>query len=215
MAEKPLLLYAQMMERTALNQLHTERRQIRLPALRSSIIKRESSQMPILPATLSDIPQLLLLINGAFRGDSARQGWTHESDLLAGGIRTDEPILRDIIQRPGAVLLKYCNEVGGLEGCVFLEKKERGLYLGMLTVKPELQGAGIGKKLLAAAEIHAHEQGCRSIYMTVFSARPELVAWYERHGYRRTGETKPFEADQKFGVPTQPLEFVVLEKAVE
>lgn len=170
--------------------------------------------MPILLATIADIPQLLPLINSAFRGDSARQGWTHEADLLAGELRTDEPTLRELLQRPDAVLLKYCNDAGDLEGCVFLDKKERGLYLGMLTVKPELQGSGIGKKLLTAAEEYAGAQGCRSIFMNVFSVRHELVAWYERHGYRQTGETKPYPADLRFGIPTRALEFVILEKEI-
>lgn len=171
--------------------------------------------MTILPATLADVPELLALVNSAFRGDSARQGWTHESDLIQGESRTDEPTLRDLLQRPAAVLLKYCNDAGDIEGCVLLEKKERGLYLGMLTVKPELQGGGIGKQLLAAAERQAREQGCKSIFMTVFSVRRELVAWYERHGYCSTGETKPYQADPRFGIPAQALEFVILEKTLE
>lgn len=171
--------------------------------------------MPTLPATFSDIPQLLALVNSAFRGDSARRGWTHEADLLQGEIRTDEATLERIIGNPNAVILKYSNDAGELEGCVYLHKRERGLYLGMLTVKPELQGAGIGKKLLKASEEYAREQGCRAIFMTVISARTELIGWYERHGYRLTGEVKPFEVDRKFGVPTQELEFVVLEKTLE
>ncbi|HRI61770.1 MAG TPA: GNAT family N-acetyltransferase [Saprospiraceae bacterium] len=170
--------------------------------------------MPILPSTPSDIPQLLPLINSAFRGDNARQGWTHEADLIQGTQRTDESTLCAMMQIADAVLLKYCNDAGDIEGCVYLHKKERGLYLGMLTVEPGLQGSGIGKKLLAAAEEYAREQGMQYIYMTVFSVREELIDWYERHGYRRTGETKPYEVNPEFGVPTRPLEFVVLEKAV-
>ena len=168
--------------------------------------------MPILLSTSADITQLLPLINSAFRGDTARQGWTHEADLLQGERRTDEATLRALMQIANAIVLKYCNDAGDIEGCVFLSKKERGLYLGMLTVAPELQGAGIGKKLLAAAEAYAREQGCTFIYMNVFSVRQELIAWYERHGYRRTGEMKPYEANPEFGVPVQPLEFVILEK---
>lgn len=168
--------------------------------------------MPIFPATTADIPQLLPLVNSAFRGDAARQGWTHEADLIQGTQRTDESTLRALMQIANAVVLKYCNDAGDIEGCVYLNKKERGLYLGMLTVAPELQGAGIGKKLLAASEAYAREQGCPYIYMTVFSVRDELIAWYERLGYHRTGEMKPYEVNPEFGVPTQPLEFVVLEK---
>jgi ribosomal protein S18 acetylase RimI-like enzyme len=168
--------------------------------------------MPILPATPADIPQLLTLINSAFRGDTARRGWTHEADLLQGERRTDDATLRALMQIANAVVLKYCNDTGDIEGCVFLNKKERGLYLGMLTVVPELQGAGIGKKLLEAAEAYAREQGCPYIYMNVFSVRDELIAWYERLGYHRTGEIKPYEANPDFGIPTQPLVFVILEK---
>ena len=168
--------------------------------------------MPVFPATPSDIPQLLPLINGAFRGDSARRGWTSEADLLLGTKRTDEATLSNLMQLPGAIILKYCNEENILQGCVFLHKKERGLYLGMLTVDPELQGGGIGKKLMSAAEEHARATGCRSIFMNVFSVREELIAWYERLGYHRTGEMKPYDANPDFGTPTRPLEFAIMEK---
>lgn len=180
-----------------------------------SAVNLKSSKMSILPATQSDISRLLPLVNSAFRGDFARQGWTHEADLLHGAQRTDEATLRALMQIAGAVILKYCNDAGDIEGCVFLNKKERGLYLGMLTVRPDLQRSGIGKKLLAAAEMYAREQGCRYVYMTVFSVREELIAWYERHGYRRTGETRPYEVNPDFGIPTRPLEFIVLEKMIQ
>lgn len=171
--------------------------------------------MHILPATPADISELLPIINSAFRGDKARQGWTHEADLIQGTQRTDEASLRALMQMTDVTLLKYCNDAGAIEGCVLLHKKKRGLYLGMLTVNPELQGAGIGKKLLEAAEDHARRKDCPFIYMTVFSVRTELIAWYERHGYRNTGVTKPYEVNPDFGVPVQPLEFVVLEKMIQ
>lgn len=170
--------------------------------------------MNILAAQLSDIPQLLHIINAAFRGDSARKGWTHESDLIHGELRTDAETLQDIIANTDASLLKYVDAAGQIQGCVNLQRKTRGLYLGMLTVNPELQGAGIGKQLLAAADQKARELGCPCIYMTVISVRRELIAWYERHGYALTGEREPFIVDAKFGKPTEALEFVYLEKRV-
>lgn len=170
--------------------------------------------MLISPASLTDIPALLSLVNGAFRGDSARRGWTHEADLLEGILRTDEATLRELLETPGAIILKIESESGDLQGCVYLHKKESGLYLGMLTVAPELQAKGIGKKLLAAAEEHAQRENCRRIFMRVLSGRPELIAWYERHGYRLTGEIQPYAMDEKFGVPTRPLEFEILEKVL-
>ena len=170
--------------------------------------------MEILAATLDDIPQLLRLVNGAFRGESSKKGWTTEADLLEGPARTDDENLREMLAAPGATMLKCPAGSGEIEACVYLCKRERGLYLGMLTVSPALQGAGIGKKLLQKAEEIARETASPAIYMTVFSARQELVAWYERHGYRPTGEVIPYVADHRFGVPTRDLEFVVLEKPI-
>ena len=102
-----------------------------------------------------------------------------------------------------------------LLGCVELRKDGAKLYLGMLSVKPNTQGKGIGKKLLTAAEVHAREQGCTKIFMTVISVRQELIDWYVRHGYQLTGENKPFVIpDSRWGLPKQQLEFVVLEKLI-
>ena len=169
----------------------------------------------LVPATLADIPELLLLINSAYRGDASREGWTTEADLLEGSIRTDTEHLTGLMGRPDAVILKaQAEEDGALAGCVFLEKHDRRLYLGMLSVSPKRQGGGIGKRLLQGAEAYAREKGCATIYMQVISVRQEIIAWYERHGYRLTGARKPFDAPLKFGVPTQPLEFVILEKTI-
>jgi ribosomal protein S18 acetylase RimI-like enzyme len=83
----------------------------------------------------------------------------------------------------------------------------------MLTVRPHLQGKGIGKQLLKAAEEEASKQKCTSIFMTVISVREELIEWYVRNGYQLTGERKPFAFnDPRFGQPKMKLEFVVLEK---
>jgi ribosomal protein S18 acetylase RimI-like enzyme len=82
----------------------------------------------------------------------------------------------------------------------------------MLSVHPEIQAKGIGKKLLQAAEQHAREMNCSSIVMTVISVRTELIAWYQRNGYVDTCARKPFPDDPRFGTPVRPLQFVVLEK---
>ena len=170
--------------------------------------------MPVSPASIRDIPALVALINSAYRGEASKKGWTTEADLLKGELRTDIPTLTAIIENTDAVILKYVSEKGSITGCVYLHIKERGLYLGMLTVSPQLQGAGIGKQLLAAADNYAKENNCNSIFMNVISLRHELIAWYERNGYRQTDERVPFPTDHRFGVPVQPLEFVILEKEV-
>ena len=168
--------------------------------------------MPISIADAKDVSSLVALVDSAYRGENSKQGWTSEADLFVGEKRTDEATVGNLIKKPGAVFLKYTNEQGVIEGCVFLHKKNNRLYLGMFSVSPRTQGKGIGKKLLVAADDYARKENCTSIFMTVITVRRELIAWYERNGYSTTGKVLPFPADERFGVPTRPLEMVVLEK---
>jgi ribosomal protein S18 acetylase RimI-like enzyme len=170
--------------------------------------------MPIIVATEKDIHELVQLMDSAYRGDSAKQGWTNEADLFIGSKRTDESTVKELMRNPGAVFLKYMSEENKIDGCVFFQKKQDRLYLGMFSVAPTAQGNGIGKKILSEADDYAKKHDCKSIYMTVITIREELIAWYEKHGYTKTGELVPFQVDEKFGIPTQPLEMLVLEKTV-
>lgn len=170
--------------------------------------------MAIIVATEKDIPELVSLMDSAYRGEESKKGWTSEADIIHGNKRTDETTVTDLMKSPGSVFLKYTNEQNKIVGCVFLSKKENKLYLGMLCVCPEVQAKGIGKKFLSAAEEFAHANKCHAIYMTVISLRKELIAWYEKHGYHQTGVTVPFPEDERFGIPIQPLEMLVLEKAL-
>lgn len=164
-------------------------------------------------ATENDIKDLNELINSAYRGEGSKKGWTTEADIL-DGIRTDDESLKNIIHRKNTFLLKYTDDKK-ITACVLLEKQGDALYLGMLTVSPELQGKGVGKVLLNSAEEKAKELLCKKIKMTVISVREELIKWYERHGYSDTGKREPFPMeDPKFGLPKQQLEFIVMEKRV-
>lgn len=167
-------------------------------------------------ATPADLPALHALIERAYRGQSARQGWTHEADLL-GGQRTDLDALGGMIADESQHLLMW-QDANGPAACVALTDKGAGLcYLGMLTVDPARQAAGLGKQLLAAAEHWARDRlSADCIEMTVIVQRAELIAWYERRGYRLTGERRPFpHGDWRFGLPHRDdLEFVVLEKTL-
>lgn len=169
-------------------------------------------------ATREDVPALHALVESAYRGDSARQGWTHEADLL-GGQRTDEAALADMIADPAQRVLIAEDEDGSFAGCVNISRTGRGdAYLGMLSVDPKRQAGGIGRALLTAAERAAAETfGAREIEMTVIRQRPELVAWYERRGYALTGEERPFPLDNaRIGLPrTRELSFVVLAKPLD
>ncbi|WP_264537058.1 GNAT family N-acetyltransferase [Flavobacterium sp. N1736] len=163
--------------------------------------------------TLQDIPALTTLINSAYRGETSKKGWTTEAHLLEGK-RTTEEELTQIISDPKNTFLKY-TENDRIIGSVLLVEKEDQLYLGMLTVSPELQNAGIGKKLLAEGENHAKTLGLSTISMTVVSVRAELIAWYKRHGYVETGEKEAFpSSDIHINISNTPLEFIFLEKKI-
>lgn len=163
-------------------------------------------------ATLEDVSALNNLVNSAYRGESSRKGWTYEADLL-GGIRITEEELTETIQQTDTTILKY-TENQEIIACMMLVEKTDKLYLGMLTVSPELQGGGIGKQLLRQAEIVAQQSGLSKIGMTVISAREELINWYKSKGYVDTGEREPFLEGYHFGAPKQPLEFIVMEKII-
>lgn len=152
------------------------------------------------------------LVNSAYRGDSSRAGWTTEADLLDGQ-RTDEQEIQRLIQDETSIIL-LCLNNGEVIGSVLLQKKEEAAYLGMFVVKPELQGSGIGKRFLCEAEQFAQrEWGIRKITMTVITRLQELIAFYQRRGYRRTGEVLPFPDDPAAGIPlVQGLQFEILEK---
>lgn len=169
---------------------------------------------PITPANPADIPQLVKLINSAYRGEGSKAGWSTEADLLKGDLRTDEANIAALMEKENAVFLKFTDDDGQIQGCVFLDNQDGRLYLGMLSVNPQLQAQGIGKRLLAAADDHARAQNCTAIFMRVFHVRTELMAWYIRHGYGSTGERIPFNGDPRFGMATEPLEFEILEKPI-
>jgi predicted GNAT family N-acyltransferase len=172
--------------------------------------------MRVRRATIADVPALEALVNSAFRGESSKAGWTTEADLL-GGQRIDVDRLVELVNTPDHILLIH--EHGDTAAaCVLLERTGDECYLGLLTVRPTEQGTGLGRQLLAEAESWAVENwSSRAVHMTVIAQRPELVAWYERRGYVRTGEQRPFPyGDERFGLPRRDdLVFEVLRKRLD
>ncbi|WP_329129435.1 GNAT family N-acetyltransferase [Streptomyces sp. NBC_01476] len=172
-----------------------------------------AAQPTFRPATLDDVPALVDLIESAYRGDASRAGWTTEADILEGR-RTDPEGVAAVITKPDSRLVAV--EHGGtLVACCQLEHRGSHAYFGMFAVRPTLQGAGLGKLIIAEAERFAHQEwGVAEMHMTVISVREDLIAWYVRRGYVRTGETSPFPYGQeRFGLPTRDdLEFELLTK---
>jgi ribosomal protein S18 acetylase RimI-like enzyme len=166
------------------------------------------------PAAIDDVDAIVALVESAYRGDSSRAGWTTEADLLDGQ-RTDAAAVRSILEASDRfVLLGYDGDE--LCGCCELRQRDGGAaYFGMFAVNPVLQGAGIGTAVLGEAERQVRKLwGATRMEMTVLVQREELIAWYVRRGYRRTGVTEPFPyGEERFGRPRRPdLEFEVLAK---
>ncbi|MBS0486098.1 MAG: GNAT family N-acetyltransferase [Proteobacteria bacterium] len=164
-------------------------------------------------ASVADIPAIVALVESAYRGDASRQGWTTEADLLDGQ-RVDAAGVEEIIAKPASRVL-LGESFDDLVVCAHIEKQGVACYFGMFSVHPTRQGVGIGKRMLGEAErIARDEWKCTKMEMTVISVRDELIAWYERRGYRRTGVFKPFPyGDERFGVPKRDdLRFEILEK---
>lgn len=167
-----------------------------------------------------DIQALVALIESAYRGDASRVGWTTEADLLDGR-RTGVDDIASCIDRDRSMILIGEHD-GELLACahVAVERSDDHNdvgYFGMFSVRPQLQRAGLGKAMLAEAERIAHEQWqLPTMQMTVIDLREELIAFYERRGYRRTGKFKPFPyGDERFGLPRRDdLRFEILEKTL-
>ncbi|MGW5333259.1 GNAT family N-acetyltransferase [Streptomyces bauhiniae] len=164
-------------------------------------------------ATDADVDALVALVESAYRGDASRAGWTTEADILDGQ-RTDPESVRQVIKTPDSRLLVVERE-GRIVACCHLEHRGAHAYFGMFAVSPSLQGSGLGKAVLAEAERLARaDWGATEMHMTVISVREDLIGWYERRGYRRTGEMTPFPyGDERFGIPRRPdLRFELLVK---
>lgn len=173
--------------------------------------------MRVRRAELADVDALVSLVNSAYRGESAKVGWTTEADLLDGQ-RVDREGIEKLIAFDDSSIL-VAEEEGVLVGCVEVKNGDKGSYIGMLTVNPTLQNRGLGRQLLSYAEEYAREKGSIRAFMTVIGVRSELIAWYERRGYRRTGERRDFPThDPRFGLPKVAgnlLQFEVLEKHLD
>ena len=164
-------------------------------------------------AVAADVPAIVALVESAYRGESGLRGWTTESHLLDGQ-RTDAQSVAELIARQGSTILLAERE-GELIACCHIEQRGEASYFGMFAVSPLLQMAGLGRTLLAEAERIAREEWrAVAMRMSVIEQRAELIAWYERRGYRLTGETGPFPYGQpRFGIPRRDdLRFVYMSK---
>jgi ribosomal protein S18 acetylase RimI-like enzyme len=156
-------------------------------------------------ATVADAEAVADLVHAAYRSDESRGGWTTEADLV-GGQRADAAMVRHVVGLPDDVVLVAVDDDDVPFACCHLERRDGGAYLGMFAVRPAVQGGGVGRGMLRAAEEHARDRwGATTLSITVLNHRPELQAWYERCGFTFTGDRHDFPyGDQRFGVPRRP-----------
>lgn len=170
-------------------------------------------------ATAADVPDIVRIVNGAYRGQDGVAGWTSEAGLIAGQrtdaaqvaalvagtVAGDNPVVLVMRERPSKRVVATI--------CLDQLEPER-TELGMLSVDVTLQGGGAGKRLVALTEDYLLARGVTRACMTVVHARAELIAWYGRQGYLPTGATVAFPYDDpSVGQPLRDdLHFVVLEK---
>jgi GNAT superfamily N-acetyltransferase len=169
-------------------------------------------------ATDADVPEVVSLINLAFRGRGESTGWSVKEEYIEGTRITEDLLREDMSAKTSATLLLWRQTDNDLLGCVWIEPEQDGAwYLGTLTIAPREQNAGLGRILLRAAEDWAHARGATEIKMSVVNLRARLIDWYKRRGYRLTGETKPFPyGDNRYGIPKRDdLHFVVLRKVLD
>lgn len=177
-------------------------------------MNRREQRLSFRPAVVADVERIVALVNSAYRGESSRAGWTTEADLLAGQ-RTDAEEVATLISSPDSIIL-LCMAGEDMVGSVHLQHGKHRAYLGMLAIEPAVQGQGIGKKLMQAAEATAIKMwGADKMLMYVITLRHELIAFYQRRGYHRTGKVKEFPQDVRFGIPkVAGLKIELLEKTL-
>lgn len=171
--------------------------------------------MKVVQATEADIPALNVLVHKCYRGPESFQGWTSEANMLDGNRTTPERLAREM-SNPSIKFLKGLNEDGEMIACCLTQQQDDAVFTGMLCVQPHLQGSGLGKKMMAAVGAWAKENNCSKIKIEVISARKELVQWYERQGFVRTGKATPFPPPTiEFGIPKDDFILMEMEKPLD
>lgn len=166
-------------------------------------------------AAEADTGALVELLNSAYRGDTSRKGWTTEAHLLDGQ-RVDAEGVAETLTAPN-VRVVLAEVAGQLVACCELQRGgDSEAYFGMFAVRPTEQGGGLGSRLLAEAERMAQDWGCQRLRMLVIRQRTDLISWYERRGYHRTGATEAFPyGDPRYGLPKRDdLRFEELAKPI-
>jgi len=153
-------------------------------------------------ATPDDAPALARLINSAYRV---------EAFFIIGDRITQPEVLTRIQGDDSDFLVVDAPTAGGLTGAVFVERRANHGYFGLLSVDPDVQGTGLGRLLVEAAEAHCRAAGCRALEIDIVNLRTELPSFYAKFGFAPVGVT-PFPAPGKL---KQPVHLVQMRKPLD
>ncbi len=165
-------------------------------------------------ATAADAPAVRALIERAYRGEESAGSWTSEAHLLKG-MRTRPGEIETLIAGTDTRFV-LAEEAGEVVGCALIERRDGYCYFGMFAVRPDRQAGGVGRAVLNACEDAARDVWrSPEMRMTVISLRTDLIAYYERRGFVRTGETVTFPFADWTGETTRDFDLRVLAKRLE
>jgi ribosomal protein S18 acetylase RimI-like enzyme len=167
-------------------------------------------------ATLEDAPQVQQLVQSAFRAEDSRPDWTSDMDLSLRFTMKLEDVIAQISKPHGDILIAVQDDaiVGSVE--VSKRNEDEG-RVSMLAVDQSRQRGGLGRELLGHAEEYCVRiWAVKKLSLGALSSRQELIKWYMRRGYHKTGVTTPFPRDLfKDLTLADDLCFIELEKPVD
>ena len=164
-------------------------------------------------ASLDDLAAIVDLVNIAYRSKEI-QGWTSESDIVVGD-RIDHEQLKQLIHMKNSFIFLDLNVDKSIIGTVHLQVEQGVGYIGLLTTHPKIQNRGIGKILLQYAEDYCFKNyGINSFEISVLSTRVELIDFYERRGYRFTGQVDSYPIEKKVGTPLMDIQILYFKKII-
>lgn len=130
-------------------------------------------------ATPSDAPALAELVNHAYEAERG----------FVDGDRTNAAEIAELTERGTFLVLEHGV---GLAAAIYVERRGHAAYFGMLSVHPELQGMGLGTRLVRIAEALGEAMGAAAMTLRIVNLREELARWYKSLGYREVG-TAPYD----------------------
>lgn len=170
--------------------------------------------LKIRKALTDDIEQLTKLINSAYR-DQLSRSWTTEKSFVQGNRITIQQLERDLEQENFQLLIGE-SEQGLMVGCIGLTFNEDTVEIATFAIDPKVQNSGYGREMLGFAENYVpnHHPDASQFIMYVLDVRVELISYYERRGYYRTGCIEAYPIEAEVGQPLVPIQLIEMKKAI-